>query len=89
MKGNYGKAPVTAPVTLYVEKLLHFLASNGEAGNEVIRNAFGLKDRRRFRETYLQPALKAGLIEMTIPDKPQSRLQRYRLTKEGRKVVND
>jgi ATP-dependent DNA helicase RecG len=31
----------------------------------------------------LKPALKAGFIEMTIPEKPNSRLQKYRLTKKG------
>jgi DNA-binding PadR family transcriptional regulator len=28
-----------------------------------------------------------GLIEMSIPDKPNSRLQHYRLTDQGRAVV--
>ncbi len=32
-------------------------------------------------------ALADGLIEMSIPNKPNSRLQRYRLTGQGRAVV--
>ena len=39
---------------------------------------------KSFSERYLKPALKAGLIEMTIPDKPKSRLQKYRLIQKGR-----
>jgi ATP-dependent DNA helicase RecG len=37
-----------------------------------------------FSNHYLAPALEAGLIEMTIPDKPRSSKQRYRLTAKGR-----
>ena len=51
---------------------------------EEIQKIFGLKERRTFFRSYIQPALKLGLIEMTIPDKPNSRLQKYRLTKKGR-----
>ena len=43
-----------------------------------------LSHRPTFRANYLQPALSAGLIEYTIPDKPQSRLQKYRLTAKGK-----
>ena len=43
-----------------------------------------LKHRPTFRANYLHPALAAGFIEMTIPDKPNSRLQKYRLTAAGR-----
>jgi len=39
----------------------------------------GLNHRPTFRKNYLQPALEAGLIERTLPDKPNSRLQQYRL----------
>ena len=37
----------------------------------------GLKSRVSFRKNFLQPALEAGLIGMTEPDKPTSRNQRY------------
>lgn len=46
----------------------------------------GLKDRESFRERYLKPALVGGLIEMTLPDKPNSRLQQYRLTETGKQL---
>jgi len=48
----------------------------------------GLKDRKHFGEAYLQPALDAGLLEMTIPDKPQSSKQRYRLTAAGQATAD-
>lgn len=50
-------------------------------------DAVGLKDRMHFAQTYLQPALTAGLIEMTLPDKPRSPHQTYRLTDAGRAVL--
>lgn len=39
-----------------------------------------------FRKTYIKPAIKEGFIEMTIPDKPNSRFQKYRLTSKGEKL---
>ncbi|WP_339036701.1 Fic family protein [Serratia symbiotica] len=52
----------------------------GEMARGAIQNALQLQDRKSFRERYLQAALNAGWIEMTLPDKPNSRLQSYRLT---------
>ena len=37
----------------------------------------GLSGRSNFREKYLKPLLKSGLIKMTIPDKPNSKNQKY------------
>ena len=59
----------------------------GEMTREALQHALGLQDRKSFRERYLNPALAAELIEMTIPDKPNSRLQKYRHTDKGRHWV--
>jgi cell filamentation protein, protein adenylyltransferase len=48
-----------------------------------------LSHRPTFRKNYLHPSLEAGLIEMTVPDKPNSRLQKYRLTARGRMMRSE
>jgi len=80
-------APVTAPVTAPVLRLLELLFSKGNLGNAEILALLGLKNRRRMRETYIAPAMHAALIEYTIPDKPRSSKQKYRLTAMGREVL--
>ena len=45
------------------------------------------KDRTKFRQQILNPLLADGLIEMTIPDKPRSSIQKYRLTAAGRRIL--
>jgi len=52
---------------------------------EALQSTLGLQDRKSFRELYLRPALADDLIEMTIPDKPNSRLQKHRMTDKGRR----
>jgi len=47
----------------------------------------GRSDRTKFRTQVLGPLLAEGLLEMTIPDKPRSSNQRYRLTVKGREVL--
>jgi ATP-dependent DNA helicase RecG len=49
----------------------------------------GLKHAEHFRKTYLLPAIKAGFVEMTRPDKPKSRLQKYRLTEIGQAALKE
>ena len=59
-------------------------ALQGEMSREELQARLDLQDRKSFRERYLQPALAQGLIEYSRPDKPNSRLQKYRLTELGR-----
>jgi ATP-dependent DNA helicase RecG len=54
-----------------------------------IQAALGLKGQANFRVRYLEPGLKTHLVEMTIPEKPNSRLQKYRLTEKGRALLAD
>ena len=68
-------------VTPQVSCLLKVIT--GEMSRGMLQDALELQDRKSFRERYLKPALADGLIEMTIPDKPNSRLQKYRLTRRG------
>ncbi len=48
----------------------------------------GRSDRTKFRDQVLKPLLNAGLLEMTVPDKPRSSKQKYRLTEKGRAVLS-
>ena len=54
---------------------------------QALQSRVGIKHDEHFRLAYMRPALDAALIEMTIPDKPRSRLQKYRLTAKGRALL--
>jgi predicted HTH transcriptional regulator len=51
---------------------------------EALQEAFDIKDREHFRTTFLEKFLSGGWLERTIPDKPTSPNQKYRLTDKGR-----
>lgn len=44
-------------------------------------------NRTKFRDQVIKPMLADGLLEMTIPDKPTSSKQRYRITDKGRNLL--
>jgi ATP-dependent DNA helicase RecG len=48
-----------------------------------LQDKLKLSDRENFRKNYLQPALDEEIIELTIPEKPNSSKQKYRLTEKG------
>lgn len=79
---------VTGEVTDQVHPQLAVLkAFFGEMSRQEIQQALGLKHEDHFRNVYLTPTLQAGLIEMTIPDKPRSSKQKYRLTPAGHRYL--
>lgn len=60
-----------------VQALLELLGERALSTKEMMEG-LQLKHRPSFRDHYLMPALQLGLVEMTIPDKPNSCRQRYR-----------
>lgn len=61
-----------------IDRLLAVLG-NEELSAAEIMNRLGLSHRPTFRKNYLTPALDKRLIERTIPDKPNSKNQKYRM----------
>jgi Fic family protein len=71
---------VTDQVSDQVAALLRTLKTETLTALECMKR-LKLSHRPTFRANYLNPALSAGLIERTIPDKPNSRLQKYRVVR--------
>ena len=72
----------TPQVAPQVDQLIESLEM--EMSREEIQEKLGLSDRKNFRKNYLNPAFEANLIEYTIPEKPNSSHQKYRLTEKGK-----
>jgi ATP-dependent DNA helicase RecG len=81
------EAEVTPEVTPEVVRMLKLLKV--EMSRVELMSALCLKDEKHFRTHYQQVALALGVLEMTVPDKPNSRLQKYRLTQAGRRWLEE
>ena len=79
--------PATDPDTDPVKKLLYVFQKKTEHGIASLMEALDLSHRPTFRRNYLNPALAQGYVERTIPDKPNSPAQKYRLTEKGRQLI--
>jgi len=76
--------PQVTPQTLSILKKVQHDASASD-----LQVVIGLKDRVNFLKSYLEPYLAAGWIVRTIPDKPRSSRQKYRLTDKGRAILTN
>ena len=61
----------------YVEKLLAVMEENVPYTGSALMEKLNLKSKESFRKNYLHPAMERGLIQRTIPEKPNSKNQRY------------
>ena len=73
LEGQQEQRDLSVPVRLLLEKL-----DGDTLSAQQIMERLGLKNRASFRKLYLVPALEQKLIEMELPDKPNSSKQRYR-----------
>ena len=60
-----------------VQKLLEVMEYDVPYTSNDLMEKMGLKAKEGFRRNYLHPAIEMNLIQMTLPDKPNSRNQRY------------
>lgn len=63
-------------LNIQINKLMQVM-ENYPQSTQQIMDRLNLKSRVSFRKNYLLPALEAGLIGMTIPEKPTSKNQMY------------
>ncbi len=86
---NSGISPEAQSPTQSTDPVVRLLIQleTGEKSSGELRECLNLSHRPTFRQNYLRPALENGVIEYTIPDKPNSRLQKYRLTRKGRELL--
>jgi len=77
-----GAAQVTAQVTAEVTAQVVGFCRVPRKASEIME-MLELKHWKTFQTNYLNPLLEAGIIERTIPDKPRSSKQQYRLGKNG------
>ncbi len=64
-------------ISEYVKRLLLVMEYNTPYTLKDIMSLLNLKSKETLRKNYIHPALSLGLINMTLPDKPKSRNQRY------------
>lgn len=64
------------------------LASASRSLQELMEPS-GRTDRTKFRNQVIRPLFDAGLLEMTIPDKPRSSRQQYRITPAGTRLLRE
>lgn len=61
----------------YVKRLLSVMEYDTPYTANAILSLLDLKSKETLRKNYLNPAIQHGLVKMTLPDKPNSRNQRY------------
>ena len=61
----------------YVKRMLEVMEYDVPYTANAIMEALHLKSKETFRKNYIKPAIELGLVKMTLPEKPNSKNQRY------------
>ena len=61
----------------YVQSLLNAMEYDISYSSNELLELLNMKSKEALRKNYLNPALEQGLVEMTVPEKPRSKNQRY------------
>jgi len=77
---------VSEQVSEQVRALLQYCAEQPRSKQELLA-ALRLSNAYMNYKRHIVPLLEQGLLALTLPDKPNSRLQRYRLTPQGRALL--
>ena len=64
-------------ISRYVKRLLEVMEYDTPYTANEILGLLGLKSKDTLRKNYLNPALEGGMVQMTIPNVPKSKNQRY------------
>lgn len=67
----------TKNISEQVNKLLEIMEPDIPLSANEIMKRLGIKSKETLRGSYLNPAIENGLVKMTIPDKPNSKNQKY------------
>jgi Fic family protein len=73
---------IITDIPIYVDKLLNVMKGNKAYMAKELLDLLHLRSLATLKKNYINPALDLGFIEMTIPDIPTNRNQRYR------KIIN-
>ena len=88
VKAQEAQVKAQANYTSMEIRLLEMCKESPRTGQE-LATAFGYTSRTGNVKRSIEKLKRTGVIEMTIPDKPRSGKQGYRLTEKGRRVLKE
>ena len=80
---------VTTQVELTQNQILVLKFCNVPRKREEIQAHLNMSNREHFRKSIISPLLEYGFLNMTIPDKPKSSKQKYKISEEGYKFISN
>ncbi len=84
--GNQVKELLNEELNINVIPILEFIGKQQQSRHGIF-NHIGLSNQSANRKKYIDPLIALSLIEMTIPETPTHKHQKYQLTNTGKKLL--